>query len=309
MWIDDEPDSIRTSRRDLTAHLRKVGVIAEITYSNPLTWTNGFKTVPEIMNCVSNPELDMVLMDYNLGDKHGSDIIAELRQTDIYVPIIYYSQQHYDELKESLLKDDVDGVFISPRPELEAKAKKILDSLLKREHRVRRMRGLLLSDTSELESQGASIAERCWKFLTPEQKDTVQKKFKKHVLKSLKGNTSQINNFDYEFDTVLEIWETRIFDASKRGYLLQKIFEQLGWDEHLLNVKNLCGNEQPIHIFSKRNEFAHQTEEKLQTSIDSISDIDFSKELRESLHTAEKNMKDLINRINAEGDQLVKEEK
>lgn len=299
LWIDDEPDSIRTSRKVLTTHLRNVGVIADITYSNPLNWGNGFKTVPEIMDCVRNPELDMVLMDYNLGDKHGSDIIAELRQTDIYVPIIYYSQQHYDELKTSLLEEDVDGVFISPRPELETRAKRILDSLLKREHKVRRMRGLLLSDTSELEAQGAGIAEKCWKFLTPEQKDIVRNKFKNYVLSSLKGNTSKIQKFDYTFDTVIGIWESRIFDASKRGYLLTKICEQLGWNEHLNNIENLCGSEQAIHIFSERNKFAHQTEDKLQASIDALTNINFPKELREELHNAESNMQKLLSAIEA----------
>jgi CheY-like chemotaxis protein len=297
LWIDDEPDSIRTSIKDLTNHLRKVGVIAQITYSNPLDWTNGFTTVPEIMDCLKNPELDMVLMDYNLGDKHGSDIIAELRQTDIYVPIIYYSQQHYDDLKTSLLEDDVDGVFISPRPELETKAKKILDSLLKREHRVRRMRGLLLTDSSELEGQGASIAERCWNLLSEEQKVKVRTDYKKYLNKSFRKHKCILDTIDFEFVEISTFWSQRILDANKRGYLLKIIVKELGWTDHAVNISILCGGEQPIQIFSERNKFAHQTESELQALIDALPDIDFPKELREELHKAEQNLQNLLSDI------------
>lgn len=296
LWIDDEPDSIRTSKKEITSHLRKVGVIANITYSDPTDWQDGYESVPEITQCINDPELDMVLMDYNLGHEFGSGIIAQLRKADIFVPVIYYSQQDYEHLLNSLKEQDVDGVFVSRREFLEEKVKKILDSLLKREHKVRRMRGLLLSDSSEIESQGANIAEKCWTFLTDDQKKNVRTAFSRHVKKSVRSNTSKVNKFSFTFDNITEIWENRIFDASKKGCLLRKIFEELGWSEHVDIIKDLCANnDRELHIFSERNKFAHQTEQKLN---ESLQNIDFSKEIREKLHKAEEDMEKILLDIN-----------
>jgi CheY-like chemotaxis protein len=294
LWIDDEEDSVRTSIKEITQHLKATGVVANVVYSNPANWSNGYNSNEDVVKCIEDPELDMVLMDYNLGDSLGKDLIAQLRQQNVYVPVVYYSQQHFEDLQKSLLSENVDGVFIAHRDYLEERTKKILDSLLKKEHKVRRMRGLLLSDASEFEAQGAEIAEKCWSLLNNDQKTHVRSKIKGYISTSMKSLNKSFDKIDFEFDDVKEFWKLRFLDSDKRGYLLQKICEQLGWEDHKSNISCLCGKEQPIHVFSERNKFAHQTEQELQEAIDRLEGIDFPKELREELHKAEKNMKELL---------------
>ena len=305
LWIDDDEDSIRTSKKDIAQYLSEKGIIAKIVYSNPYNWTSNSEYDENVKNCLDNPELDIVLMDYNLGDTFGKDIIIQLRtDNNLFLPIIYYSQQHYDDLKNSLTEENVDGVFVTHRNKLEERTKNILDSLLKKENKVRRMRGLLLSDTSEFEALGADIANRCWNFLTDEQKNTVREKVKEYCEKSVKSQKKNITKLiNSEYDNINIVWKERCLDSSKRGYLFKKILEQLNWEEHKINIKTLCqDNSNPIenkHIypFSERNRFAHQTEIDLQRRIDGSSEIDFPKELRNELHKVEENIEKLMSDI------------
>lgn len=297
LWIDDEEDSIRTPKKEITQHLKEIGIVAKITYSNPTAWTKGYSSDADVLQCLEDPELDMVLMDYNLGDSYGKEVIALLREQNIFVPVIYYSQQHFKDLQKSLNEENVDGVFVTHRDNLEDKTKRILNSLLNKEHKVRRMRGLLLSDASELEAQGAYIAERCWNLLEEQQKANVRKKFKKYLTNCFKRQMCVLETINFEFNDINAFWNQRILDANKRGYLLQKIVQQLGWKDHVSNINNLCGDEQPVHIFSVRNKFAHQTEKQLQASINEMEGVNFPKEIRDELHKYEKNKQDLLDAI------------
>jgi len=103
--------------------------------------------------------VDLVLMDYNLGSEKGNNVINYIRndQNDIYTDILFYSQNESEkELRE---KSDKDGLYCSERTELfsEDKIKKVIKTTIRKTQELNNLRGLVMAETSELDEMVKEI--------------------------------------------------------------------------------------------------------------------------------------------------------
>lgn len=97
-------------------------------------------------------KFDIFLIDFKLrNSKDGDSIIDYVRANNIYTDIIFYSsdkQSIVDSIKEHLFE----GVYHSDRNELEDKFEKVFKTTIKKVEEINSMRGLIVGETSELDS-------------------------------------------------------------------------------------------------------------------------------------------------------------
>ncbi len=95
---------------------------------------------------------DILLIDFNLKDsKSGDSIIDFLRDKDIYTDIVFYSSDK-SLILESVSKHQFEGVYHSDRKEVEDKFVKVFKTTIKKIEEINSMRGLIVGETSELDS-------------------------------------------------------------------------------------------------------------------------------------------------------------
>lgn len=125
------------------------------------------KTDTHFNDLMTNPELDMVLVDFNLDENFKGDVVIDYIRNSVinyHVPIVFYTSQDVPELvnrannrrtKEG--KNVFEGIYYSDRDSLDTKVNTILESLIKKENTIQRGRGLLLSFCSEIEGKLSEI--------------------------------------------------------------------------------------------------------------------------------------------------------
>ncbi len=163
--VDDNKSGLDSSMKNIKRFLDKESIMLKyepIIIAND--WDIKEKRLKELME---NPELDMVLVDFNLDENFkGDTVIKYIRANcaNYHVPIIFYTSQDVFSLVNQVNCERAkagqgvfEGIYYSDRENLEEKANAILGSLIKKENTVQRGRGLLLSSCSEIESKISQI--------------------------------------------------------------------------------------------------------------------------------------------------------
>lgn len=149
LWIDDRRDSVEPIEDAIKSHLEDLG------FKLVVVWR---KDGSEIDTLASDPELDLIIMDQNLGPVPGDQLVKTIRQREKYVEIILYSQDPGTDLKD---KDaGVDGVYRTHRTDIEKVLKKVISRTVRKTQDLHVMRGLVIAETIDIENQIEHIMVR-----------------------------------------------------------------------------------------------------------------------------------------------------
>ncbi|MCK5044393.1 hypothetical protein KAR26_01510 [Candidatus Parcubacteria bacterium] len=156
--------------------------------------------------------VDLVLMDYNLGSEKGNDVIDYIRdnRNDVYTDILFYSQ---DESEEELRKkSDRDGLYCSERSELFSgdKINKVIKTTIRKVQDLNNLRGLVMAETSELDSLIKQILVLIV-LKGKVSKERISEKYEK-MLKKSKENSAEVEAHTIPADFV-KLTETRHFTS------------------------------------------------------------------------------------------------
>lgn len=282
LWIDDDQSSVKTDIQEIIDYLyEEEFIIPNVVYSNPTKWDimedfNINKADDSVKSILKDSELDLILMDYNLAEKPdqvGGKLISQIRNNEnVFVPVIYYSQNNLEVLKQNLFTDDVQGVYTSDRKNVNFRAIQIIKSILAKEYKPRRLRSLLLTETSNLENGSIELFKQLWMHINKENQEIIVRKTKNYMLGSCssKERTIKKNFLNVEDNFIDILFENNFCDASVKGYVFNKLFyytPDLNFNDQTKDVKNcleklsVCVAEDSL--FKYRNKFAHQTECKV----------------------------------------------
>ena len=143
LWIDDNPTTINSKKRQIETFLEEQGFRAKIDVIE-----NG----DDIENHLSDPLLDLIVTDYKIhDDMNGKQLAEKIRELDAMVDIILYSQIANTDLYAEV--GTLDGVYISNRQGLEGKIKEVIEITIRRTQRVSNMRGIVISEAIDIENQ------------------------------------------------------------------------------------------------------------------------------------------------------------
>ncbi len=263
LWIDDELDSIEEDKRGIEDFLEKFGIQSYIS----IITNSEEQSIPGLVDdCINDPEIDILLVDYHMDDMNGAELISKIRNTDhVYLPVIFYSALGLERVLKAAYDDKLDGVYITHRDYLVDKFSEVARSLLNKEHTTKRMRGLLMEEVSEMDTKFKDIYDYVWEELSEENRQALYKYVKKEIVVDRAKNAKKklekfpTNLGDFSGHMKNHFLST-LYDTYTRWRVVCKMLGYLGGDfsdgrEILKDFEQLL---------KKRNTYAHSTRKKLQ---------------------------------------------
>lgn len=155
LWIDDEMEDFKSvgDIDRIESFLTEHGFIHSITLL-----TSG----AELEQVLASKKFDLILSDFNIDEEgqHGDDIIKQIRKSEIFTEILFYSSQsNLQAIAEKLLA--VDRIsFHSQRRGLIEKIEQLITLTTAKLLELNPTRGLITSETSELDHLMELIAHK-----------------------------------------------------------------------------------------------------------------------------------------------------
>lgn len=267
LWIDDEPKSTDTDQADVRDFLEESGIRADITFVEA---TEDGSIKERLEHHLKDPDLDLLMVDYNMVGLQGDQLVRLIRETDhIYLPVIFYSSSSVSDLHEAVRAAQLDGVYIANRTALIQKVKSVVGSLLNREQTVKQVRGLLMEGVSEIDTQFYEIYLKVWPKLTEDQQVDVAKYLKEILDERAKIAKKKADTFPSDAEALgthlIEKFLTAAYDTYTRWRLTRKILDTSGHvEDYLAELKKFSdieGDEIPLNKL--RNDYAHKSRKAL----------------------------------------------
>jgi CheY-like chemotaxis protein len=133
-------------------------------------------------------DVDLILMDYRLANNEkGDELIGRIRKHELLTDIIFYSQ--HPAFKQEIRP--LDGVYITGRRDLRPKLFAVTDHILRKTLDLSNLRGLVMTETSELEDLMIQIIlnflEKDFFNEPTKEKQTIKKRVQKSFEKRLRS--------------------------------------------------------------------------------------------------------------------------
>ncbi|MBL4618366.1 MAG: hypothetical protein JKY46_11790 [Robiginitomaculum sp.] len=266
------------------------------------------RIMEEIETHFAKTSFELILVDLHMtGGVTGDDVISVIREShSMYRPIIFYSEGEpsgddvaVQELTAAALSAGLNGksIFISGRDNLSALAFGIFKEMHNEEHKVNRVRGLLMDRVSEFDAKIIEISknEGLWKQIPKENKNKIVTEFKRFLAKDKKDADQiykRVNRMDIDEIQTLVSSDSRDISTFRKGSLLRALFryiEKFKTNGDVLS-DGINGDDSMIGI---RNTFAHTTSEDLGFE----QSPETCKHIREMLCHQLKNIDDICEKI------------
>lgn len=250
LWIDDQiEDYIEMGiKSELETYIDTLGFIPTVEcFENGNVAEQSIKTI----------KYDLILSDYNIegANEQGDILIQKIRDGGVFTEVLFYSAQpDFDTIAKNLYRDRVSFYSLIGDESFKGfreKAYKLIDHTVSKLQELNNIRGLVMSETSELDN---SVEEIIFSFLSKGNEDSGKLKayIVDSIISSATGNLKSAEKFS-ELDAT-EIVKSRLFDADKKSRTVNKILEILKVEDKQFNdfYKNY-----KIDVLDTRNDLAH----------------------------------------------------
>lgn len=254
--VDDNPDSIGNSVQSLRDHLEATGFTLEVRVAS------GADLSPERLRAIarqSGKEFNLVAVDYNLGreDVNGARAAQLLRTRMRFTDMIFYSSDPGIRLLDELANQNVAGVFISTRDELDDGLKGLADTIIGKAVDLNHMRGIAMAEVAEMDVMMEEVLEMIFSCSDP----SVAKKAKRTLDRLLEGGKEALRKLEEVVaggDILAILPNTEVFGSGKRFQAINRVVSVLqdGPIDALKAFGTFEGD-----IIANRNTLAHAKEE------------------------------------------------
>lgn len=287
IWVDDEPNSTDTDQEDVKDFLGNFGIKADITFVEA---PPDGSIKEKLVHHLKNPDLDLLMVDYNMVGLAGDQLINLIRETDhIYLPVIFYSSSTVEELHKAVQEAALDGVYIANRDFLIQKFGNVVKSLLVKEQTVKQVRGLLMEGVSEIDARFYDIFFKAWNDCSSEQRTEIEQSLRKIVSnreKEARKNNQSFPESSDDFEThIKQTFLTAKYDTNTRWRLTKKILRLIDHPtKDIDTLQEFALKEDTETTLSRlRNNYAHKTRLQLEESHTPEKCIQIREELRSQL--------------------------
>lgn len=150
LWVDDRKDAIDPIKEPIERHLKSQGFRLIVTYQ---------KNKTNIEQILSEKNIDLIAMDYNLGKTKGDEVLEMVRNRNKYIEAILYSQDPI-KLKEKGL--GLDGIYRAHRSDIKTVMREVINRTIKKTLDLNVMRGLVIAESIDIENQIEEIMTKCF---------------------------------------------------------------------------------------------------------------------------------------------------
>jgi CheY-like chemotaxis protein len=246
LWVEDNKNWYSTTKELFEDLMNDLGF--KLTSKN----CKNFNEVNEEIQKNNLKPYDLLLVDFSLaGSKDGDEIINLIRSNEenpILTDILFYSTD-VQSVKDSMSEFGLEGVYTSHRNEIERKFELVVNTTIKKIQEVNSMRGLIMSETSDLDDLMLNITQ---KLLSSEIRETMEKYIKEQIISTSNKNHSKTLCETTEIKD--KIRDSRIFTTFHRAKCVNKLYK-----EKQVGVNNFFQSYDE-DIISTRNIFAHVKE-------------------------------------------------
>lgn len=248
LWVDDNKDEFKKEEKELKKYIGDMFFSPKIDFCEDLTAAKHF---------IETERYDVIFSDYNIDEEKGDEFISFIREKSVNTEVLFYSGQN--ELPEGRL-DRVTFFFEtgSHREErLLKKMKELISLTVAKLKDLTQLRGLVMSEVSELDVKMKEIvADYCKKNESDEKdlRNYIIGKIEERVKKSLDISQSNCDKkcfHGWKNKTVQEVVFEQNFDSYTTARALNRIIEKKNLDiDRFLSNYN-------AEIIQNRNELAH----------------------------------------------------
>jgi hypothetical protein len=229
LWVDDQPERVEAQIKAIAKGMEEHGFEFQPTLCHSLDEVRS-----RTANDVFNDEIDLVLVDWDLGRQvQGQDAIAEIRDHIQYKDVVFYSaNKSADELRELAFKRKLEGVYCVTRVELVGEVIGVFESLIKKVLDLDHVRGIVMGATSDIDAMIheclACMHELCDKAGRQLMLEEALRRIDERVgeLTKLAEGLRQATGFKEILDAHL------IFTANDRLRMLNKVLKQQIFKAH-----------------------------------------------------------------------------
>lgn len=277
LWFEDVDSAFDTLKEYVEGYLEKNGFQVDISrYTND---DDGIRTI------LSKTDFDLILMDYALDGVRGDEVIASIRDQELFTEVVFYSTSSTREIRASIAEKEIDGVYCTSRQisEFEEKVIKVINNTIKKVQDINNMRGLVIAEAIDLENGIKEMLQQYFEIITGDTYDAKQKKVLAGICsKKIKFNQEEtafigtIQTLQFEqllerkyfltsmnlFHALQDVLKTNLteininlngkLDEATKGMLLIKKEALIGMKEELNSFEN--------EIIKLRNILAHAKE-------------------------------------------------
>ncbi|HTV43380.1 MAG TPA: response regulator [Candidatus Sulfotelmatobacter sp.] len=150
LWIDDTPKWVQSIEGSLKDHCDGLGFRLNIALER-----NG----ANIAEAIRNPELDLIIVDFQLPKVTGKELIETIRKKHVLIEIVFYSQSGNPKDK---FETPPDGVYFTSREDAEERILAVIDLTLKKTQDINNIRGLVIAETIDIEAKLNEVLVHCF---------------------------------------------------------------------------------------------------------------------------------------------------
>jgi hypothetical protein len=257
IWIDDNVDQYIDMgiSKEFEAFLANLEFIPTV---------DCFETGAAAEEKLNSVKYDLILSDYNIKEgEQGDTLIRKIRSGKIFTEILFYSaKENFDEVAKQLYQDRVSFLSLVGDEgfrEFRQKVFWLVDLTISKLQELNNMRGLVMSETSELDN---TIEDILHKVIA--RNDDHSAKLRKYILEKVKESVKSRNKITdkiEELATAEIIREKSLFDANKKTKVLNEYFNISGLD----GIDGIDGfyKNYVDEVLLVRNDLAHAKSEEI----------------------------------------------
>lgn len=151
LWIDDTKTFVESVRDPILDLLKEKGFTGQIELH---------KDEHGVLASLKKCEVDLIVVDYNLPQKKGDQLIEEIRSQNCFQDIVFYSQD--GRPVEPFKQNPPDGVFFVSREDARDIIKRIISLKMRRLTDTIFFRGWVVADAIELEHLLELVLCKCF---------------------------------------------------------------------------------------------------------------------------------------------------
>lgn len=256
LWIENDEEWAESIREEIEEAILGFGLLPEL------------RIEPKGDDRLSYKGYDLILMDLALADgKSGDEVISKIRSLEIFTDVVFYTASGIAAVKDKARSMDLEGVYFADRSQalFIAKIKEIINASVRRLQDLVNLRGVVMAEVSELDSQMEFIVNKYF-----QSKETLDE-FHKHVSsdreKSIKKilvevgceKKCYISWKDHTIDDII-----KQLDSSQKARAIKIVVENLAKTNESFSkyLKTNFYEEYNKSIISVRNNLAHCVEFK-----------------------------------------------
>lgn len=236
LWFEDTNESYETLSRRTERYVVKKNLRCQI---ERVYGTSDFDITKYDLN-----SYEVLVVDLQLS--HGSkgyEVIEAIRAGNYVNDVLFYSAAGVDTLERVMKDYRLEGVFLSERDNrlFMEKMRQLIDKSVRRSENVINIRGIVMDETSEFDSQMSDIINASKTMMTPAEVTTIKSYISTKLLQPKAEEIAELAaKYSADGDwSISDLLAEHEFNSMMRARLVNKIVNMQG-NTHISRAVNQC---------------------------------------------------------------------